>query len=495
MVEVRRSLVVDAPVEAVWAILRDFNGHDRWHPLVSSSLIEDDFEADRIGAVRRFQLAQGGQIREQLLALSDAARSFSYCILEAPVPLRHYVAHVRLRRITEGDACLWEWSASFDPPAAEREKLAQFVAQDVMLAGFRAVGEMLAGKLPLASKDAKRADTISAASGVEATAIVLTRYGGPEVLVAQRVLVADPGVGEARIRQTAIGVNFIDVYCRRGSFDMVKPPGVLGMEAAGVVERVGPGVTNVKPGDRVAYACAPPGSYASMRTMRTDLLVKLPSYLTDEAAASLLLKGVTAGFLLHDVYAVKRGDVVLVHAAAGGVGQLLCRWAKALGATVIGSASSEAKGDQARRAGCDHVILSSREDIAEAVMRFTDGRGVEVVYDAVGKDTFESSIQCLAPRGHLVSFGQASGDVGAYSIDKLASRSVTLSRPNYGHYTDTPAKLKLQADRLFAALQAGVLTAERPRLYPLVNAADAHRDLEGRRTTGALVMVPDLKQG
>jgi NADPH:quinone reductase-like Zn-dependent oxidoreductase len=262
------------------------------------------------------------------------------------------------------------------------------------------------------------------------------------------------------------------------------------MEAAGVVESVGPGVTDVKPGDRVGYACAPPGSYASVRTMRTDLLVKLPAFLTDEAAASMLLKGITAGFLLHDVYPVRRGDVVLVHAAAGGVGQLLCRWGKALGATVIGSTSSDAKADEAKRVGCDHVIVSSREDIAEAAMRLTGGHGVQVVYDAVGKDTFEASLRSLAPRGHLVSFGQASGDVGAYSIDRLASRSVTLSRPNYGHYTDTPAKLKIQTDRLFAALQSGILVADRPRPYALKDAGAAHRDLEARRTTGALVLLP-----
>jgi NADPH:quinone reductase-like Zn-dependent oxidoreductase len=490
MVEIRRSTIVDAPIEDVWAVLRDFNGHDRWHPIVASSAIEDEMDADQVGAVRNFLLADGGRIREQLLALSDVARSFAYCILEAPVFLRNYVAHVRLRPVTENNTCLWEWSAAFDPLPAERERLTRFVAEEVISAGFRAVCGLLAGEGRGASPRATAPRPVSAASGMEATAIILTRYGGPEVLVAQNILVASPGAGEVRIRQTAIGVNFIDVYCRRGSFDMVTPPGVLGMEAAGVVESVGAGVTNVKPGDRVGYACAPPGAYASVRTMAADLLVKLPDFLSDTAAASMLLKGMTAGFLLHDVYAVKPGDVVLVHAAAGGVGQLMCRWAKALGATVIGSTSNEAKAEQAARVGCDHVIISSREGIAEAVMRLTDGRGAQVVYDAVGKDTFEASLNSLAPRGHLVSFGQASGDVGAYSIDKLASRSVTLSRPNYGHYTDTPAKLKIQTERLYAALQSGILLAERPRPYALADAGLAHGDLEGRRTTGALVLIP-----
>src|SRR6185437_3323760 len=243
--------------------------------------------------------------------------------------------------------------------------------------GIRAVSGLLAGEARVWSPPADAPKALSAPSGLEATAIILTRYGGPDALVAQKILVASPGPGEARIRQTAIGVNFIDVYCRRGSFQIVAPPGIIGMEAAGVVESVGPGVTNVKPGDRVGYACAPPGSYTSIRTMRTDLLVRLPAFLTDNAAASMLLKGITAGFLLHDVYAVRPGDVVVVHAAAGGVGQLLCRWAKALGATVIGATSSDAKAEQAKRVGCDHVIITTRQDIAEAVMRLTDERGAE----------------------------------------------------------------------------------------------------------------------
>ena len=350
---------------------------------------------------------------------------------------------------------------------------------------------MLAGEVTSPPPPATAPRPVSAVSGMDATAVILTRYGGPEVLAAQKVLVAIPGAGEARIRQTAIGVNFIDVYCRRGSFDLVTPPGVLGMEAAGVVESVGPGVTNVRPGDRVGYACAPPGSYASVRTMRTDLLVKLPAFLTDDAAASMLLKGITAGFLL-----ARR-----LRRAAWRRRSCPCRGRRRRAASVpLGEGArrdcrsdplpATAKAELAKRVGCDHVIISSREDIAGAVKQLTDGRGVQVVYDAIGKDTFEASINSLTPRGHLVSFGQASGDVGAYSIDKLASRSVTLSRPNYGHYTDTAAKLKLQTDRLFAALQARVLVAERPRTYALADAGAAHGDLEGRRTTGALVLIP-----
>jgi NADPH:quinone reductase-like Zn-dependent oxidoreductase len=320
--------------------------------------------------------------------------------------------------------------------------------------------------------------------------MVIARYGGPEVLKLRHGRAPDPGPREVRIRQTAIGVNFIDVYCRRGSLDLVPPGRVPGMEAAGVIDSVGPGVASLRRGDRVAYACAPPGAYATLRTMRADMLVQLPDSLGDAEAAGLLLKGVTAGFLLHDVARVAPGAVVVVHAAAGGVGQILSRWAKALGATVIGATSSDVKAEAARRAGCDAVAVSGREALADVVMRATSGRGADVVFDAVGKDTFESSLDALATRGHLVSFGQASGDVGLRSIDCLTSRSVTLSRPNYIHYTDDAAKMRTQSERLFEAVRSGAVLVPYPRTFALAEASKAHAELESRRTTGSLALIP-----
>src|SRR5579871_4870693 len=483
-VDIRRTTVIDASVDELWAVLRDFNSHAGWHPAVETSGIEGGETAEQIGAVREFKLTDGSHIREQLLYLSDSTKSFGYCILEAPSPLRNYVAHVRLRPVTGEHACLWEWRASFDPPAPERDRLARFVRDDIIEAGFAAMRGFLRGERSGSEFVHATPRTIDAPGGVDGVEIVLTRYGGPEVLEARRARIRAAGAGEARIRQTAIGVNFIDVYCRRGSFDLVAPGGVPGMEAAGVVESVGPNVTNVRPGDRVGYACAPPGAYASMRVMRTDLLVRLPEFLSDACAAALLLKGMTAGFLLHDVARVKPGSLVLVHAAAGGVGQILSRWAKALGAVVIGATSTEAKAEEARRAGCDVVIVYGREDLAGAVKRFTSGRGVDIVYDAVGKETFDLSVECLASPGHLVSFGQASGDVGIRSIDRLASRSVTLSRPNYVHYTDTPAKIRTQSERLFAAIRGSAVVVSRPTTFALADAAGAHAELESRRTMG-----------
>jgi NADPH:quinone reductase-like Zn-dependent oxidoreductase len=488
-VDICRTAVIDAPVAAVWAIVRDFNSHEAWHPAVSMSAIERGEASDRVGCVRDFRLRDGSRVREQLLSLSDAERRFGYCILEAQAPLRNYVASVRLRPVTIDEACFVEWRVSFEPPLQQRALLERFVRDEIIgagLAGLRRAVTAVNG----AAFVGRPAVTAGPGPAVEGVEIAVASYGGPEVLVPRRVPVKGPSMGEARVRQTAVGVNFIDVYCRRGSMDLVPPGGVIGMEAAGVVESIGPGVQGVREGDRVAYACAPPGAYASIRTMRADLLVPLPDSLSDEVAAAVLLKGVTAAFLLHDVAQVRAGETILVHAAAGGVGKIVSQWAKAMGATVVGATSSEAKAREARSAGCDHVAVTSQEDFVTALLDFTSGRGVDVVFDAVGKDTFVRSVACLASRGRLISFGQASGDVGVHSIDQLAARSITVSRPNYVHYTDTRQKMALQSGRLFEALRTGAVVAERPRIYPLLEAARAHADLEGRLTTGSLILIP-----
>jgi NADPH:quinone reductase-like Zn-dependent oxidoreductase len=260
------------------------------------------------------------------------------------------------------------------------------------------------------------------------------------------------------------------------------------MEAAGVIEATGPGVAGFRPGERVAYACPPVGAYAEARNMAPDLLVRLPDDISDETAAAALLKGLAASFLLHDVHRVAPGTVVLVHAGAGGVGQLLVQWARHLGAEVLATVSTEAKAEVVERLG-GRAIVYTREDFAAAVRRLTDGRGADVVYDAVGRDTFAGSLEALAVRGHLVSFGQASGPVGEWDIGRFAARSLTVSRPNYGHYTGTPELLAPQVTRLLAALRAGVVTVPPPTRYPLDRAADAHRDLEARRTTGPLILT------
>jgi NADPH:quinone reductase-like Zn-dependent oxidoreductase len=489
-VRVRKSTVVQAPIQAVWNLLRDFNAHDRWHPIVAESAIEDGRAADEIGCVRRFRLRQGGWLREQLLKLSDCDHSFTYCILEAPLPLYDYVATVRLKPITDGGGTFWEWQSSFGTPPGEEAALAALVGEQVYEAGFDAVKTRLGLAAAPRTRTATQRAQAASSGPVECNGIVLDRFGGAEALKWQRVSAAPPGPGEVRLRHTAIGVNYIDVYLRTGYYPLAEPPVVPGLEGAGVVVDVGPGVNGILVGDRVGYACMPPGAYADYRTMKADLLVVLPDDISDETAAAGLLKGMTAEFLLHRVHQVREGDRILVHAAAGGVGQLLCQWARALGATVIGTVGSIEKARVARAHGCAYPILYTEEDFVEKVKEITEGRGCDVVYDAVGRDTFLRSYEALAVRGHLVSYGQASGPIEPVDIAGFVGKSAHVSRPNFGHYTGTPAEVRAITDRLFDALRRGILSVEIGQRFALRDAADAHRALEVRRTTGSSILLP-----
>jgi NADPH:quinone reductase len=321
-------------------------------------------------------------------------------------------------------------------------------------------------------------------------AIRITATGGPEVMRWEDVEVGEPGEGQARVRHTAVGVNFIDTYQRSGLYP-IPVPGGLGGEAAGVVEAVGPGVTVVRPGDRVAYGGSPPGSYSEARVMPAGVLVPIPDGITDQTAAAAMLKGMTVQYLIRRTYPVKAGETVLFHAAAGGVGLIACQWLKALGATVIGTVGSDEKAEVARAHGCDHVIISTREDIAKRVREITGGAGVPVVYDSVGKDTFLGSLDCLRPLGLMVSFGNSSGKVTPFDIGILAQKgSLYLTRPTLATYTATRADLESTARDVFEVIREGKVKVEIRHTYPLADAEQVHRDLEGRRTVGSIVMIP-----
>lgn len=494
MVTVRESTILPAALPDVWALLRDFNGHERWHPSIAASGIEERAPADMVGAVRRFRLQDGSELREQLLYLSDARHELRYCLLDAPFPLLGYVAKLRLLPVTDGGATFWEWSSEFQPPAGRRDELVALVRDGIYRAGFEAVRRHLALEpVPRPAAPAVAAPyrpEPAPRRAASTRAIVVGVHGGPEVLQPREIALPEPGPGEVQVRHSAIGVNFIDVYCRTGFFDLLTPPGVPGMEAAGVVEAVGPGVAGFAAGDRVAYACPPVGAYAERRNLSADLIVHLPDDISDETAAAALLKGVAASFLLHDVAPVRPGMTVLVHAAAGGIGQLLVQWARHLGARVIATTSTPDKLRLVQRLGADLAVDYTREDFAARARDATGGLGVEVVFDSAGRDTFGASLEALAIRGHLVSYGQASGPVGSWDIGRFAAKSLTVSRPNYAHYTDTQAKLAPHVARLFAALRSGTLRLEPPARYPLAMAAQAHRDLEARRTTGSILLVP-----
>jgi NADPH:quinone reductase len=323
-----------------------------------------------------------------------------------------------------------------------------------------------------------------------AKAVRIHEAGGPEVMRWENVEIGEPGEGQARIRHTAVGVNFIDTYHRSGLYPLPLPTG-LGSEAAGVVEAVGPGVTVVRPGERVAYAGGPPGSYAEVRLLPAGILVPIPEGVSDQTAAAVMLKGMTSQYLIRRTYPVKAGEAVLFHAAAGGVGLIACQWLKALGATVIGTVGSDEKAAIARAHGCDHVIISTREDIAKRVREITGGAGVPVVYDSVGKDTFLASLDCLKPRGLMVSFGNSSGKVTPFDIGILSQKgSLYLTRPTMASYTASRSDREATAKDVFDVIRDGKVKVEIRHTYPLAEFAQVHRDLEGRRTVGSIVMIP-----
>ncbi|HYC00727.1 MAG TPA: quinone oxidoreductase [Candidatus Limnocylindrales bacterium] len=321
-------------------------------------------------------------------------------------------------------------------------------------------------------------------------AVRIHETGGPEVLRFEDFDPGEPGPGWVRIRHTAIGINFIDTYHRSGLYPLPLPCG-LGLEAAGVVEQVGEGVETLRVGDRVAYGTGPIGAYSQVTVAPANRIVPIPASVSDETAAAMMLKGMTAWFLLRRTYEVKEGDTILFHAAAGGVGLIACQWAKHLGATVIGTAGSEEKAALAREHGADHVILYSTEDFPRRVRERTGGRGVPVVYDGVGKATFEGSLDCLAPRGLMVSFGNASGPPAPLELGMLALKgSLYVTRPTLMTYTAEDADLQEAARALFDVVGRGLVRVAVNQRYPLSEAAAAHRDLEARKTTGASVLIP-----
>lgn len=320
-------------------------------------------------------------------------------------------------------------------------------------------------------------------------AVVISEPGGPEVLQCRHVEVPAPGPGQVRMRQTAIGVNFHDCYVRSGLYKTLQLPGIPGLEAVGVVEEVGPDVSGFKPGDRVGYLTRTYGGYAAARVIDADLLVRLPDGIDDRTIAAVFLRGLTAHMLVRQVFPVGPGHTVLVHAAAGGVGRLVSQWSKHLGATVIGTVGSEEKARLARASGCDHTILYRTENFVERVKDITGGRGVDVAYDSVGKDTFLGSLQSLALRGHLVNFGQSSGPIEPFLISLLFEKSNTISRPAVFHYFMGKER-DAMAQSLFDALRDGVITADNRHEYAFADVAESHRDMEARKTSGAVLLIP-----
>lgn len=321
-------------------------------------------------------------------------------------------------------------------------------------------------------------------------AVRFHKTGGPDVLVYEDVQVGDPGPDEVRVRNTAIGFNFIDTYHRSGLYPLPLPSGI-GVEACAVVEACGKEVTWVKPGDRVGYAGGTPGAYAQVRIIKGDRLVKVPDGIDDNTVAAMMLKGLTVWYLIRRTYRVEKGETVLFHAAAGGVGLIACQWLQALGVTVIGTVGTDEKAKIAKAHGCTHTIVYTRENFAERVLDITNGKKVPVVYDSVGKDTFMGSLDCLQPRGLLAVFGNGSGPVPAFDLNLLAAKgSLYVTRPTLNTYSARRADLEAGASELFEVVQSGKVGIEINQTYALKDASKAHRDAEARKTTGSTVLLP-----
>lgn len=321
-------------------------------------------------------------------------------------------------------------------------------------------------------------------------AIRMHEQGGPEVMKLEDVDLGKPEAGQVQIKHSAIGLNYIDTYHRSGLYPLPLPSGI-GMEAAGTIEAVGDGVTDFAVGDRVAYAAPPPGSYAEARNLEATKVVKVPDSVSDKLAAAMMLQGMTVQYLIRQIYKVGPGDTILIHAAAGGVGLILCQWAKHLGATVIGTVSSDEKADLAKKNGCDHPIIYTRENFVERVIEITDGKKVPVVYDSIGKDTWPASLDCIAPTGMMVSFGQASGPIPPVDLGIFAAKgSLKFTRPTLMTYTANKDLLAASAKDLFDVVGTGAVKVSINQEYALADAVQAHIDLEGRKTTGSTILLP-----
>lgn len=484
--KVVRSTVIDAPIERVWEVLRDFNSHDQWHEVVEESRIEAGRHASQVGCVRAFRLKDGNFIREQLLTLDDRDYRSTYCIVESTVPLQRYVASVTLKPVTDGNRTFWHWESSFSTPPGEERRLRDLVATGVYEAGFENLRRHLRRGGDLRSPVSV---AMPSAVALSCRCVRVESYGGPQSLVVSEGVVPAPAEGEVRIQQRAIGVNFLDVYLRRGWIPSLMPlPGTPGMEAAGSVLEVGEGVGGLMPGDRVAYLGPTPGAYVSLRNVPADTVVRLPAAIDDEVAAALLLKGITADYLLRDLGRVFPGQRWLVHAAAGGVGLILCAWARALGARVIGTVSSESKARIARDAGCEEVVVAPHYQFSRAVLR-AFGEGADVIVDGLGEQAREENFASLAMGGHWISLGQASGGLRPIDPDWLLGRSATFSRPVVFAYTQPRARLAERAERVWQALSQGHIRPPLIERHSLENASRAHERLESRQTTGALVLL------
>ena len=492
-INVIQSAVIDAPIDRVWAVLRDFNSHDRWHPAVARSRMENDVAGDVVGGVRRFSLSDGAELREQLLSHSDREHTYTYCILDSPLPLFDYMATVRLKPVTDGNQTFWDWRSQFRAPDDRAAELKNLVGRQVYEAGFGGLRSFLADQTASPRPPVPEAAvTESATVGGEhlpSRRVVVAAAGGPEVMSLSDVTVSPPGPQQVRLRQTAIAVNYLDLkHCRgiAAGFDF---PGTPGLEGVGEIIDVGEQVNGLFAGDRVAYMSRTPGAYADIRCIDADACIPLPDGVSDNDAATLL-KGVTAVLLLSRVFRAAPGATILIQAVAGGVGHLLSQWAKSMDLTVLGTISTAEKAKFSRDRGCDYpLVVADDTPLAAEVMRITNGRGVNYWVHSSGAHGLDTAVACLSRCGHCAVIGDRDGQAIPIDVNVLKQRSLTVSAPVCFDYFDDRPYLQRLAHQLFAKIQNHTIIPA-IEAFPLSQATEAHHRIESRQTMGAVVLTP-----
>jgi NADPH:quinone reductase-like Zn-dependent oxidoreductase len=493
-INVIRSAIIDASIDQVWTVLRDFNSHDRWHPAVAHSRMENDLGGDVVGGVRQFSLTDGAELREQLLSHNDREYTFTYCILDSSLPLFDYVATVRLKPVTDGNQTFWDWRSQFrasDDGAAELEDL---IGEQVYEVGFTGLRKFLAKQAAPPRPPAPEEETALAAAGggehLPSKAVVVTATGGPEVMSLSDVTVSAPGPQQVRIRQTVIAVNYLDLKHRRGisaGFDL---PGTPGMEGVGEIIDVGEQVNGLFPGDRMAYMSRTPGAYADIRCIDADACIPLPDGISD-IDASMLLKGVTAALLLTRVFRAAPGATILIQAVSGGVGHVLSQWAKSMDLTVIGTVSSTEKAKFSRDYGCDYpIVVAADTPLADEVMRITKGRGVDYWVHSSGAHGLDTAVACLSICGHCAVIGDRDGQSITLDVNMLQQRSLTVSAPVCFDFFEDRPYLQRLAHQLFAKIQSRIIIPA-IEVFPLSQVKEAHNRIESRKNMGAVVLTPE----
>jgi len=493
-ITVIQSTIIDAPIERVWAVLRDFNSHDQWHPAVAGSRMENDFAGDVVGGVRRFSLSDGSDFREQLLSHNDREYTLNYCILDSPLPLYDYMATIRLKPVTDTNQTFWIWRSQFRAPNDRATELENLVSRQIYEAGFRGLRTFLADQAAPARQPVPdmEATSLAAAAGGEhlpSRAVAAATAGGPEVLALSDVTIPAPGPQQVRIRQTAIAVNYLDLKQRRGIAAGFEFPGTPGMEGVCEIIDVGQQVNGLFPGDRVAYMNRTPGAYAEIRCIDADACLPLPDGVSDNDA-STLLKGVTAALLLSRVFRAAPGATIMIQTVSGGVGHLLSQWAKSMDLTVMGTVSTAEKARFGRDCGCDYPIVVAEDSrLAADVMRITNGRGVDYWVHTSGARGLDTALACLSRCGHCAVIGDRDGQSIPLDLNVLKQRSLTVSTPICFDYLADRTYRQRLAHQLFTKIQNRTIIPA-VEAFPLSQAAEAHQRIESRRTMGAVVLTP-----